>query len=261
MKRKRRKKSIRFSFADFWALGLFILIIAIAISRLTSPWNPAGNPPKQEIVLAAPELNEEQIPARALLVLPESLITAPEAGEFTPLAQEGERVVSGQQIGQLTQPFFSRSPEAPIPVITCQAGILSYELDGLEGVINAGSIQNQDLGLLFSLEQPQNPEAPASAWSQNRPLAKIISQERPFYLLLSYDNKQSFQPAGGIWQFTREDGHKFAGQAIARGNNHSHQYILLQLETIPPLTGPRSCSGYIMEGSKDKKQWTNPLYL
>lgn len=242
MKRKHRKKLIRFSFADLWSLVLLILIIAIAASRLASP----SDPPKQEIIPAASIVNEKQIPAQALLVLPESLITAPKAGEFTPLVQEGERVISGQQIGQLVQPFFSRSPEAPIPVIADQAGILSYELDGLEGVINAGSIQNQDLGLLFSLKQAKNPEASASAWSQNRPLAKIISQEEPFYLLLSYDNSQSFQPADGIWHFTRADGQKFAGKAIARGNNHLQQYILLQLETIPSLTGSRSCTGFLL---------------
>jgi len=242
MKRRHRKKTVRFSLADLWALGLLILIIAIAASRLISPQNHLV----REIVPATPEVNDEQIPAQALLVLPEFLVTAPSAGEFTPFAQEGDRVVLGQQIGYLTQPFFSRSTEAPIPVIADQAGIVSYDFDGLEGVINAGSIQNQDLGLLFSLDQSKNPDTPASAWSSNRPLAKIISLDGPFYLLFSYENSRAFQPAGGIWQFVREDGQKLAGKAIAIGSNRLYQYVLLQLETIPPLSGPRSCSGYVL---------------
>ena len=245
MKRKHRRKSTRFSLADLWALGLLILIIAIAASRLFPPQNPLV----REAALATPEIDNENIPAQALLVLPESLITAPGAGEFTSFVPEGDRVALGQQIGHLTQPFFSRSTEDPIPVVAGQAGIISYDFDGLEGVINAGSIQNQDLGLLFNLNQSKNPDTPTSSWSLNRPLAKIISQEGPFYLLISFENSQAFQPADKIWQFVREDGQKFSGKAIAVGNNHLHQYILLQLETIPPLTGPRNCSGYIYAGN------------
>ena len=242
-----KRKTNRLTLADFLAFGLFILILTIAISRLTFPQIQ----PELEISQAAKGVQEEQIPAQALLILSEYLITAPTAGEFTPKLAEGERVIFGQEIGYMTQPFFSRSQEAPIPVLTGKPGICSYKLDGLERVINAENMQNQDLGLLIGLDQPKNQEASASPWSPNRPLAKIIDPDGPFYLLLSFENSQGWQPIGNLWRFISEDGQVITGKAIAMGKRNQHQYTLLQLNTPPPLTGSRYCTGYIITGSQE----------
>lgn len=144
------------------------------------------------------------LPGELFVVRQEVIIAAPTAGDFVPLAAEGERVRSGSVIGYL----------GLTPVHAPRGGVVSYILDGWEDALSRDVLDELNLDLIFQIlaEQsalqttPQASQPPLDNVASGRPLARIVDNLIDYTVLLKVRDEEDMLAELTRLQFNLPDG-------------------------------------------------------
>jgi putative membrane fusion protein len=119
---------------------------------------------------------EEKVPAKAVVIREERVVTAQAAGTFMPQVAEWEKVGVGQIIGYLaTEKSTASGDKVKIAVKAPVPGLVSYSPDGLEGVLTADLLSDLDTERLsLLLEKNQGSVAPVTQVESGKPVVKIV---------------------------------------------------------------------------------------
>ncbi|MDO4733362.1 MAG: HlyD family efflux transporter periplasmic adaptor subunit [Bacillota bacterium] len=111
-------------------------------------------------------------PAQVVVLRKEYPVQAGQEGLFTPSLEEGQRVKAGEQIGYIQ---WEQGPKTP--VLASHSGVVSYVVDGWEGVLTPEKAENTDwLMVLEALEENsvRGREDGAPDLSAGRTVAKVV---------------------------------------------------------------------------------------
>ncbi|NMA14086.1 MAG: hypothetical protein GX930_02475 [Clostridia bacterium] len=129
---------------------------------------------------------EEKVPAKAVVIREERVVTAQATGTFIPQVAEWEKVGVGQVIGYIaTEKSSANGDKVKIPVKAPIPGLVSYSPDGLEGVLTADLLSNLDTERLsLLLEKNQGIATSVTQVESGKPVVKIIDNLVYPYLYL-----------------------------------------------------------------------------
>lgn len=124
-----------------------------------------------------------EIPARGLLVRQDQVVTSPRTGQLKVVATEGERVRVGQVVAQVVVPSLTNSTgESVINITAPGAGLISYHLDGLEGVFTPANIRELDLTKLDTIKAEPRQFRAGSQVEAGKPVCKIVNNLEPLFI-------------------------------------------------------------------------------
>lgn len=159
----------------FW---LLIVVVFCGIGLLVSPGR------KDEGVYALAEEGRlyEKVTVSGLFLYDETVVTAPAAGTFYGGFTEGDSVAVGEVCGELHRlnDLFAE----PVEIMTSPiSGILSYAIDGWEGILTPSALGQLDLPSLFDSYEPPESAAPSFVCSGDA-CFKVLDSKKDLHLLL-----------------------------------------------------------------------------
>lgn len=114
-------------------IGSLFIMYVVAVQA----WHMARTNLMQTGALGFGELKKTYI-AEGLLIRDESVIFSPANGELVILVKAGERVRVGDSIAQVKTGASDLGSSATSQIIATKSGVVSYQIDGLEGVLQLG---------------------------------------------------------------------------------------------------------------------------
>lgn len=145
---------------------------------------------------------EDSYEAQGLLLLQETVVSAPASGKVVPLVKDGDRVPAGKAVARLDPPpdlaAESRSRELTSPC----PGIVSFHFDGWEGALNRADWESYDpLRLFESLaKQDGGVQQKGEVRGAGEPVFKIIDNlVNPYmFLRLESGSQPSFEEGDSL---------------------------------------------------------------
>lgn len=210
-------------------------------------WPLLANPFIDMAVLKQETL-ADQVTVEALIVRNETVVRAPSDGVLEPEAGGGDRVSSGARVGVI------RGPSAGAAVFAPHAGLVYWNVDGLEEVLQAGSVLDADAVPVLS------PSAPLAGdtIAKGEPLFRVVDNLRPVLLHLNVPSgvlPQSMLREGESWRVLLE-GEEFrgrvtlilSGNGVTRAELSVNEYpdALLRERRVPCGVITREMSGFIV---------------
>lgn len=141
---------------------------------------------------------EQTVPMRAVLVRTEQAINAPAGGRLKRVVQEGERVRKGALVAYvLAGTADTSSGSQELPIYTAETGIVSYRVDGLEGLLTPDNITKLGAAKLAAAVESEKPVSSGGAGANSGGTAngalvergqlilKVINNLKPTYLLVN----------------------------------------------------------------------------
>ena len=117
-------------------------------------------------------LLQQTVPVDAIVLTAEELVIANVSGLFHPVAVEGQRIRKGEIIGKLVSSEMAMSRTETVVVAPC-TGLVSFQLDGLEGFLTREKWEQLDLGQL--VESKGKHSVQQGNWIEaGKPLARIV---------------------------------------------------------------------------------------
>lgn len=139
------------------------------------------------------------VTARGIVVRNEQTVLAPRTGTLKVIAAEGERVRVGELVAQVVAASLdTRSGEAVFNITAPQAGLVSYHLDGLEGIYSPQNIKELDLTKIDTLKSEAHHYLPGGQVEEGKPVLKIVNNLDPVSIIAVTDTAIK----------TRDDGSK-----------------------------------------------------
>jgi len=141
---------------------------------------------------------EDSCMAQGILLLQETVVKAPAAGQLVPLVREGERVRAGSTVARLEKPANLAAGSANLELRSPCPGIVSYNFDGWEGALDAASWDRYNLQHLFESMQKDDPDPEQrSVLGAGEPVFKIIDNLINPYLFLKFETEENPQYKSG----------------------------------------------------------------
>lgn len=131
---------------------------------------------------------EDSCKAQGILLLQETVVRAPSAGQLVPQVSEGERVRAGRTVARLKTPADLVAKDSSLELRSPCPGVVSYKLDGWEGALDTASWERYDLQRLFeSMEKDNHSSDQNKALGAGEPVFKIIDNLINPYLFLKFE--------------------------------------------------------------------------
>lgn len=145
---------------------------------------------------------EDSCVAQGILLLQETVVKTPAAGQLVPLVREGERVRAGRAVARLKKPADLAARNGSLELRSPCPGVVSYNLDGWEGALDAASWERYNLQRLFESMQKDNHSPEQKDFlGAGEPVFKIIDNLINPYLFLKFKN--GYNPQYEIGDFVR----------------------------------------------------------
>lgn len=223
------KKKKKLSWIDWLAIGLIGLVLTVAIVMLAR----YALSRSLGVIEAEYQSFTNSAEAEALVIRGEHLITAPAAGYFKPYYEEGSKVAAGSPIGVMAE-----APDGEgTSQVNCGAysGMVSYQLDGWEDILNAEALDSTDRAALIKLYTDgavdANAEDTIDSTASGRVVAKIIDNFQGSHVLLWLDQPPHPFVSEGSVSFTyaieEETSDPIAAQVEENGMLEDGRYYLL----------------------------------
>ncbi|MGI5892218.1 MAG: HlyD family efflux transporter periplasmic adaptor subunit [Bacillota bacterium] len=182
----------------------------------------------------------ESIEGQALILREEQLIAAPAGGQFKPTLSEGARVKLGSTVGYMEQESGKK-----INVYASNTGIVSYMLDGKEGLAQRDILHELDLAKLLSLFDPQNQTDDKDKklninndnLGKGRSVCKVIDNLLNYTLIVAIDPNNELPEKKSLKFFVpkRQDGQEqveqspvFSAKVIDTVEDIAKKYVILE---------------------------------
>ncbi|MFZ5596369.1 MAG: HlyD family efflux transporter periplasmic adaptor subunit [Bacillota bacterium] len=230
--KKAPQKKIRPLFAKtilFIAGAFIIYITAVNI------WNYARlNLTKTETLM--PGELKRLYPAEAVLIRDETVIPAPADGEFVLSVTPGQRVRAGDIIaGVRTTGKGPGLPAGSVSVKAVRSGVVSLNVDGMEGVLKPEQVDALDLDNLDGAGNAgrAGPKGPIIC-SVGQPVVKIIDNLAPLLVCLRVppDFPAERIKKGGAIQMTWQGG-EFQGRIEEVGSSPEGVRLVIEIRNYP----------------------------
>lgn len=132
---------------------------------------------------------QSTIATEGILVRNEQTVSSPRSGTIRIIAAEGERVRVGQLVAQVAVASLDNSRGVTLFNITApRAGLVSYRVDGLEGVYSYENLKELDLNKVETLKPEPVEVKSGSQVVEGRPLIRIINNLDPVYIIAKPQN-------------------------------------------------------------------------
>ena len=196
------KKKRKFTWTDGVALAV-ILVVLIAVLTMASRVLSSRS---LRVTEAEYQSYTDSIAAEALVIRGEYLLSAPAAGYFKPYYEEGSKVPAGCAIGAMSD---EQDGEGKSEVNTGgRSGMLSFQLDGWEEILNADALDSTDRSALIKLytdgSVDNNAADTIDSTAAGRALAKIVDNFQGFHVLVWLDQPPHQYVSNGTVRFTYE---------------------------------------------------------
>jgi putative membrane fusion protein len=158
-----------------------ILFLAIMLIAVWVVWTKAKEAIVSRMVptiVVHEGVLERRVPVEVLVIREEKIITAPAAGDWNPVAMEGDRIRVGGLLGEIIPvPGVTSGSAGSVPVLAPVAGTVYYALDGIEAVLAPRKILTYDWNFISDLKAANNPIVyqPREIVIMGQPVAKIIN--------------------------------------------------------------------------------------
>lgn len=175
-KRKKARNKTADTIAIILLIGVAVLIFFSVKNSISLSLINFANVEEGQIM--------DGIDGKALILREETLITTPAAGKFIPALAEGARVKSGTTVGYIEQ-----ESDKKIGVKATKTGIVSYNLDGVEGLAQQDDLNELNIAQLFALIDPNtqnNNQSTGAAAGENDMLGKNTAVCKIIDNLLDY---------------------------------------------------------------------------
>lgn len=151
------------------------------------------------------------LPGEMLVLRHEYVLMSPAAGEFKPLATEGERIKEGSIVGYCGN----------MAVTASKGGAVSYQLDGWEEKLRIENLHELDWQQIFQLLQEESAvEAGADAdkldelaalnLAANRPVARLVDNLLDYRVILQLRDSRDLLAEAKNINFTLPEGKQFS---------------------------------------------------
>lgn len=131
-----------------------------------------------------PGVIQIKAPAKGILVRDETVINAPRNGILRVIAHEGERVRVGAVLAQVVVASLdSKTGETVFNIVAPKAGVVSYNVDGLENVYTPKNLMELDLNKIDTLKSVLRNFAPGSQVEEGKPVCKLVNNLAPLNVL------------------------------------------------------------------------------
>lgn len=127
---------------------------------------------------------QSTVAAEGILVRNEKTVSSPRSGTVKLIAADGERVRVGQVVAQVAVASLENSNGVTLFNITApRAGLVSYRVDGLEGVYSYKNLKELDLSKVETLKSETVEIKSGSQVVEGKPLFRIINNLDPVYVI------------------------------------------------------------------------------
>jgi putative membrane fusion protein len=180
-KKQRQKQAV------LLAVGCLLLIfLALSLINYTKSW-------VEERMVKLAELEERELIATIALngyiLKDELLFFAPIAGELEIIALEGERISAGGKIANIKGGYDSKFEQRSLKeILAPAAGIVSYEIDGLESILDIKNFHQLELVAIPEPGKSQN--ALINQVEKGQPVGKIINNLKPIVILVFLESEE-----------------------------------------------------------------------
>ena len=171
--------------------------------------------------------------AEMVVMRKEYIIEAPATGNFIVEAEEGERIKEGSSIGYIEKQSEDSLTPKRIAVNAQIGGIVSYDLDGWEQILNPEQAENIDWETALSqLRDGVDKEAAEDTnLAAGRNIAKIIDNLVNYLVLLKTDGKETAFAIDEYITFTLPDGYSLQGCVIIFDSRQDGNYYYLSVSS------------------------------
>lgn len=177
----------------------------------------------------------DTVPGKGFTIYWETLYTASHDGSFQPLAAEWADINSGETVGILTVAATDmRSKQIEQEVKAAHAGIVSYDFDGMEGIVTPDNLDQLSLASLDQRFQVYDLSASAGKTVQAAsPIFKIIDVkgEPRFYLRLDNSSFEAIPSGDLLLRFA--GGEAVTGHVLRQESIGSAYGLTLMLPAMP----------------------------
>lgn len=197
------------------------------------------------------ELGEltESTAAKAVLLMNENVVRAPNTGKLLPIVAEGDRVPVGTLVAQLELMADPAGSSGKIQIKSPCTGIISYQLDGWESIYDRYSWQRVDPSVIFEKLEEGNKivSGVREDIKQGEPVFKVIDNLANPYLIVQFP--RGFKPH--IEQndrLTLTWGEEGTGKAlvVAHHKKGDHYYAVVELKQARPFPCQRNLDLQVM---------------
>ncbi len=237
--KKRRSKTARFIRRTLFRLAVAALLLAIAGGGIL--WAQHIIISRQVQVVTAQE-GSLAVPREvdALVVNSETVVTTAAAGKIDKVIVEGDRAAKGSLIARILSQGTSLSLANP------GSGLISYRVDGLEGVLTPKNLLEWDMAKFKDLK-PSPP--PGDTVQSGQAVFKVVDNLLPTYLVFN-------QPQDGVVLAVGDSvavelgGQKYNAKVVKIGKTGPADGVAAALNTfLPQSLGKR----YLKVSLLDKK--------
>jgi putative membrane fusion protein len=160
--------------------GIILIFVSLSLINFTKSW--IG-----ERLVKLAELEEKELITTVTLtgyiLKDESLLFAPVAGQLEIIALEGERIGVGGTVAKITGGYDSKfENRAMQEILAPTAGIVSYEIDGFESILDINSYH--ELELIKMPEPIKLQHMIINRVEKGQPVGKIINNLKPVGILV-----------------------------------------------------------------------------
>ncbi len=132
----------------------------------------------------------------AIILRKETVVTASEAGSVKRLVPEATRVATGTAIVQIEGAVNPGTDQGQVVLLSPAAGIVSFYLDGWEGILTPKNVDKMDLAGLFKTVDKNPPDNTPPVINDGEPVFKIIDNLVDPDLVTRLDALPSDLPVG-----------------------------------------------------------------
>jgi len=174
---------------------------------------------------------ENTLDAEAMILRNEYLLTAPIDGIMDAVVDEGQRVSEGSTIAYMVSDIDRQSIKAP------KSGIVSYKLDGMEGVLETSNT-DIDLDQIFALYpfDNYNTDNEDSIIGQGKAVAKIIDNLTEYIIVFKIPKDTIIsKDINNIVFYAENTEETIKGSFIEVQNGAEHNYVLVLVSSQEDL--------------------------
>jgi putative membrane fusion protein len=171
---------------------------------------------------------QDMITVPAILVKQETVVTAPTRGRFENQVMEGERVRGGSVVGL----FYPEGQIKPVIVTVPRGGIISFEPDGWEQVLDGFSLEGGDRNIFDYTPRQFNDGV--FQYERGEPICKVIDNLVPLRMVVRFETSALSEPLeiSDTMQLIYRD--EILGKARCESvwSGEDHQTVILNLDSF-----------------------------
>jgi hypothetical protein len=180
IKRKKNKSKNKKKYRKYLTLAIIFILFSI-ISFIIYNFIVSNN---VKTKVAVNETIKDIITVEGVILREEQVINAPERGKFFPAVEANNRVREGQIIGNIVG-----INKKNVPVITSEAGLISFKIDNYEKLLNPGLLDKIDINKLKDMSKREIIISEGEEVFKGEPIARIVNNLKPILIAVFIDEQ------------------------------------------------------------------------